>query len=505
MAERLERWLPLFEIFLNSAAPESDASVWFDNHHHSTSAFLSLLLSAAPSSRSPPPILLQTVPPALQSRILSFLAVHHRCFPRACLRSLAAHFLDSSPFTAGSDFWARKAADHLLGAVSSSAPPVACGHTLDHLHRGTNENDVGLYALPQWLKDPVFAADPLLPWLPLPAGSLPRSNDRYFAAEPQAMELVALQDDEPATYSPPPPPPPPPPPVLDPQIIERTSVLKAELLASEAAPKAILLAKDIRQLCLDSGTGSQLMVLGLIQPWEADDEMASVLLSNLSGEHGLGFVGWHAHVLCSLVLPKLLTLQKPASRVLLSATTRFCQLHPVAAVEALLLPLALRKGGLNVVLCDALARVIRECLHPVHVSAFCQRLLCGNAGDRRPVCLPCHGELLSDELVWTESLFTLFNHVLNHNVCLTPDTADQLVSVIDEKAHKFSKSLKFGNFMLCFVSKCARASSLHKVSLERAALRTETFVTKSILSKLSFSGKFTCSSLSYVFNSSLTN
>ncbi|CAL9125995.1 unnamed protein product [Musa acuminata var. zebrina] len=480
MADRLERWLPLFEIFLNSAAPEGDASLWFDNHHHPTTAFLSLLLSAVSASGSPPPILLQTLPPALQSRILSFLAVHHHRFPRACLLPLAAHFLDSSAFTDSSALWARKAAHHLLDAVSSSAPPVACGHTLDHLHRRTNENDVDLYALPQWLNDPVFAAAPLLPWLPLPAGSLPRSNDRYFAAEPQSMELVAFRDDEPATYSPLPPPP-----VLDPQIIERASVLKAELLASEAAPKAIRLAKDIRQLCLDSGTGSQLMVLGLIQPWEADDEMASVLLSNLSGEYGLSFVGWHAHVLCSLVLPKLLTLQKPASRVLLSATTRFCQLHPVAAVEALLLPLSLRKEGLNVVLCDALARVIRECLHPVHVSAFCQRLLCGNAGDRRPVCLPWHEELLSDELVWTESLFMLFNHVLNHNVCLTPDTADHLVSVIDEKAHKFSKSLKFGNFMLCFVSKCARASSLHKVSLERAAMRTGTFVTKSILSKLS--------------------
>lgn len=275
-------------------------------------------------------------------------------------------------------------------------------------------------------------------------------------------------------------------PPLDPQIHNRASSLKADLLSSDtdSTPEAIRLAHEIRQLCLDSGAGNQLTILGLTEPWVADDLTASVLLSHLAGEDGLNFVGWPSHVLCSVSLPKLLILRNTASRVLLSATIGFCKLHPAAAVEALLLPLALRKEGINAVICDAMTRIMRECLHPSHVSAFCQRLLCGESNDRRPVCLPCHRELISDELVWTEPLFMLFQHILNRDVRLTPDTTDRIVSVTDELAGQFSRSLKFGNFVLCLLTKCPRASSVHRVPLERAAGRTDTFVTKSILSKL---------------------
>ncbi|KAG6534506.1 hypothetical protein ZIOFF_008409 [Zingiber officinale] len=228
---------------------------------------------------------------------------------------------------------------------------------------------------------------------------------------------------------------------------------------------------------------SHLAILDLLEPWETLDETASLLLSSLSGAHVLNFTGWHAHLLCSILLPKFLFLQQPPSRLLLSSTIQFCRLHPVAAVEALLFPLALRKEGLNAALCDVLARVVKECLHPVHASSACQRLLSANAMDRNPVLLARHRESICDEVVWTESMFVLFQHILNQKVSLPPDTVDCLASAIDEKASEFSRSLKFGNFMLCFVTKCDGALK-HKILLEKAAGRTQTFVTKSILSKL---------------------
>ncbi|XP_008793241.3 uncharacterized protein LOC103709583 [Phoenix dactylifera] len=515
----MERWVPLLQIFLRSPSPEGEASLWFQNQNHrrrhhrsqphapplppSTSSFLSLLLAPtsalqlkAPTASSSPErhelIWIQILPPTLQSRILSFLAVENHRFCRRRLRSLAAHILGSNT-PASPDFWVRKAALNLLDAVSSSDPtPLEPLLPEQHLQQASEEEE-DFYALPQWLKDSASAANPLLPWLPLPVGPSPKTARRAFGLfsddKKETIDLVTEQEEEQeqvrqnrepesssSSASPLPP--------LDPQIHNRASALKSDLLASDSASEAIRLAREIRQLCLDSGAGNQLTVLGLTEPWEADDLTVSLLLSHLAGEDGLNFVGWPSHVLCSVSLPKLLVLRSTASRVLLSATIGFCKLHPTAAVEALLLPLALRKEGINVMICDAMTRILRECLHPSHVSAFCQRLLCGESKDRRPVCLPCHRELIFDELVWTEPLFMLFQHILNWDVPLTPDTTDRLVSLIDEVAGKFSTSLKFGNFMLGLVTKCGRASSIHRVLLERAAGKTDTFVTKSILSKL---------------------
>ncbi|KAG6538844.1 uncharacterized protein LOC122013218 [Zingiber officinale] len=480
----LEEWLPLFQIFLDSAAADGDASLWLRNHRrsgqHPTTAFLSLLLSAAPSLHLPSAIFLQTLPQSLQSRVLSFLAVHHRLFPRSRLRSLAARVLDYSGPALGPAFWARKAAQHLLDSVSFSTPVPSSGE----------ENDDGIYALPEWLKDPVFASDPLLTWLPIAPGLLPKTTDRSIsiAVETQAMDLVTDREDAressgSATYSSPLPPPLTTKIVLSPRLIERVLSLKENLLASEAPAEVIRLAELIRQLCSESGNGSHLAILDLLEPWETLDETASLLLSSLSGEHVLNFTGWHAHLLCSILLPKFLFLQQPPSRLLLSSTIQFCRLHPVAAVEALLFPLALRKEGLNAALCDVLARVVKECLHPVHASSACQRLLSANAMDRNPVLLARHRESIRDEVVWTESMFVLFQHILNQKVSLPPDSVDCLASAIDEKASEFSGSLKFGNLMLCFVTKCDGALK-HKTLLEKAAGRTQTFVTKSILSKL---------------------
>ena len=335
------------------------------------------------------------------------------------------------------------------------------------------------HALPDWLQGSIAATNPLLSWLPMSHSQLPRTTDlcsMVFPDDPESEDMVIEQEEvdscSPAAAS------------LDPRACDRATALKAEILDSVSTSEARRIAHDMRQLCLECGPNNELALLGLIEPWEGDDETLSVLISNLSGDGELVSSNWASHVLCSISLPKLLNLKTPASRVLLSATISFCKLHPVATVEALLFPLALCKEGISIVLCDVLTRVIKECLHTSHVSAFCQKLLCAEVKDRRLVCLPCHQDLISNELVWSEPMFTLFQNILNLNVYLTPDSADQLVSVIVDMADKFTVSLKFGNFFLCFVTKCARSAKLYKVILEKAAEKTDTFVTKSILSKL---------------------
>ncbi|CAA0834958.1 Unknown protein [Striga hermonthica] len=166
---------------------------------------------------------------------------------------------------------------------------------------------------------------------------------------------------------------------------------------------------------------------------------------------------WPAHVLCSMVLPKFLALKEPCSRVLMMAVVEFCKAHQRAAEYALLFPLILRNEGLNNPICDLITRIMKDCLHPTQVSTFCQKVLCEDRNAQRFVCLACHR-------------------------CL--DSVDELVRRVCEFSERYSKYLRFGNFVLCLVSKCSVLVKPHKFLLAAAVEKTESLVTKSILSKL---------------------
>ncbi|XP_020675779.1 uncharacterized protein LOC110094793 isoform X2 [Dendrobium catenatum] len=433
----MEQWLPLFQILLDSPSPEGEASFWLLEQHHelhspATSAFLSLLLSPSPSplhslssltaspSSSNPLIWFQTLPFSIQTRILSLLTAESRRFCPRRLQSLACHIMNSDlPFSADHPaFWVRRAARNLFDALP--------GSVLESEQRASeNEFD----SLPHWLEN-VAKTNTLLPWLPVNVSHLKKAAAFEFAKKSRSKELVSkngkikpLSESEDNDNSPPP---------LLSQSIQKANALKAELLAIDCTADSLHLADKIRQLCLESGVGNELKVLELIEPWEATDETLSVLLLHLVNDGGLFSKSWPSYVLCSMALPKLLTLQSPASRALLSATICFCKQHQTAAVEGLIFPLVLHKEGINAMLCDVLVRIIKECLHPSHVSAFCQRLLCGGGKGKKLVFLPGHQGLISEQVVWTESSFHLFQNIMNLDVYFTPDTNDKLVSVIDE-------------------------------------------------------------------------
>uniref|UniRef100_A0A2N9EP61 Uncharacterized protein n=1 Tax=Fagus sylvatica TaxID=28930 RepID=A0A2N9EP61_FAGSY len=465
----MEPWVPLFEIFLNSPTPETQASQWLQQSFNAsstttpitTSSFLSLLSKPCDaiviiddSSSSPTPsrtnrvMFIETLPSTVQSRILSFLAYEHRRFCRTDLSRLARNVLSGNQEL---DFWAKRAARNLLDVLSESNYEWISCLSLDSGEEGVDEE---FESIPGWLKEEAVGAnDMILPWLPI-------SQDEFYSrtsfgscedsidsskhdgedGEEEVNEVVEEMDiDCPANVP------------LDPGIQEKATCLKARIMNFESALKTVGLADEIRQLCLDKGRDS-FVVLGLIEPWLADDETASVLISHLvnGSEEELS---WPSQVLCSVILPKMLLLEEPASRVLVAAIMEYGKLHPKAAVSALLFPLVLRREGINNPICDVITRIIRECLHPAHVSAFCQKLLCGERDERRFICLPCHQHLISNELV------------------------QQLAEI-------FSKSLKFGNFLLCFVTKCSPLLESHKLSLIEAVENTSTLVTKSVLSKL---------------------
>ncbi|KAM0925547.1 hypothetical protein ACQ4PT_004115 [Festuca glaucescens] len=434
----MEPWLPLLRHLLASPAPNAAAFSSSSNNCPSSAppaaGLLRILLSPVPTlpASEPTTVLFQTLPPLLQSQALSFLASSAPLLDPIQIRSLASRVLSAPP--GRYQFWVRQGARHLLDGLPDKDAPDVPWEFIEEFHEP-----------PPWLKEEAARARPVLLWLPLDCRRVMPSGvcSGLDGLDGVRLESLELEQDE---------------------------------------FPAMQVAKDLHDLCLESGNAEA--VLSLVQPWEADDDTVRVLLSHLVlEEDGMPGKG-HALVLCSLVLPKFLDLQRAASSGLLSAALDICRRHPAAALEAVLFPLVLRKEGLNVAQCDVLTRIVKDCMHPLHVTAFCHRLLSGEEEERRPVCMPQHQENIGADLVWTESLFVLFNGILNQDVRLTPSTIEKLVSMIDGMAMKFRKSLKFGNFFLCFVSKCWHECKIHRLLLERAAETTDTFLTKAILVKL---------------------
>lgn len=380
-----------------------------------------------------------------------------------------------------SDFWVKKAAQNLLDAMSESNYGWISG-----LDLGFSEDRVGeeFGALPDWLKAEASSNDPILPWLPVSQVELDSimcadasRNDEEFSSQVEEntgddLEEVRMEIEINSPGNVP----------LEPEVQEMAAKLRTRVMNIESSSEIIAIGNEIRELCFGKGADS-IQVLSLIEPWKADDESASLLIHHLSSDNE-DELGWLSQLLCSIVLPKFLILEEPASRTLVTAVIEYCKLHQRAAVYGLLFPLLLPKEGINNHICDVVTRIIRECLHPAHVSAFCQKLLCGGENKRRFISLPSHQCLISDELVWTEFLFVLFQNILNQNIHLTQDSVDRLVDCIRGFTERFCKSLKFGNFLLCLVNKCAPLLKSHKLSLIEVVECTDTLVTKSILSKL---------------------
>lgn len=459
---------------------------------------------------------LQTLPFAMQSRILSFLTIEVRRFSTAHLRSIAIQIIDSSGDSGGGEtergdgfFWVIRAARNLLDAI----PSHLNGSVFDGLfpksvnksnEEEREESEEEFDSLPCWLKNAATAAtDHLLPWLPMSQCSLRRKtqgevtrstdkiseeNDDLNDGDDLGMEDVAgldeitltNADNNPQT-------------VLCPQIHKRAIDLREKLQSVDALSDSLL---DIQTLCIDAirvGGGGQRggsmvqSVLSLIEPWELDDESGLILSSQLLGNAEMTYSNWPAHVFSATILPKLFLLNQPASRVLMASTLEFCKNYQSIVSSALLIPLLHHKEGINSPMCDVLAKVAKESLHPSHAAAFFHGLLSMDdlTGADFMCVLPCHHDMISNELVWSEWLFSLFQHILSSGIILTPDSIDRIVSAAESVGCKYSRSLKFCSFLLCLVSNSKHALKFHRLSLIGVAGKTDTFLTKSVLSKLS--------------------
>ncbi|KAF8081898.1 hypothetical protein N665_0858s0014 [Sinapis alba] len=495
----MEEWIPLLDIFLKCPSPETQASLWLDEASSSSSSssssspspinrssFVSLLKkqSYITDQNSSPPVnkvmFIETLPNMVQSRILSFLLYDHGRFCGKDLVWLAREMLGGSGKEV--DFWVQRAAQNLLDRM-----PERKFDWISRLDLGSANED-GIVeefdSLPDWLTEKkAGCTGVILPWLPVSCADVGSetlvvdscNEEDVISQSRENMEVdhrEAVDDNDDEINV-----------ALQPYVHEMAVNLRAQMKNCESTSQVLALCDEIRKLCLGKG-GDCLRVLALVEPWNADDETAAVLLSNLHSGSEEEEVGWPSQVLCSTVLPKFLALEKSASRVLMSATIEFCKIHQRAAEYGLVFPLMLRKEGINNFICEVVSKVLKECWHFGHISAFCQKLLCERTEERMFMFLPCHRDLISDDLTWNESLFILFQNILTHDVPLTQGSVDCLVSKVQEMAERYCKSLKFGNFLLHFISKCAPMLHAHKYPLIESVKCTNSLVTKSILSKL---------------------
>ena len=423
---------------------------------------------------------MQTLPPFVQSRVLSFLAYENQRFCRSRLRSIASHIVNDEHSGVGRNreyFWVFSAAHNLLDAMHDT-------HGVTRDHEDGQEIETEFSSCPSWLIGLAQGENPTLPWLPispsqvcdLGRGSslLPEEEEEEEEEEEKEEELTPEQEKERSSTN-----------AeikgLSPSTSERLLSLKCRIVTVASLSEVEMVMSEIRALCFnhdEKNNQKSLEILNLLELWRIEDEVAAVFLTQMYDFHISGLL------LASIVLPKLVILKSPVSRVLLSAIVEFCKLHKVAAINALTFPLILLKEGINIHHCDLMSKIVRECLHPSQVSAFCQKLLQRSSLKEDIICLPSLHSSISEELVWTESLFSFFQQILIQGVQLTPDAVDSLVSVVEESVVVHRKSLKFCNFLLCMISKCPHAVQRHKLSLIRTSEKTETFLTKSILSKL---------------------
>ncbi|KAE8735421.1 putative 1-aminocyclopropane-1-carboxylate oxidase [Hibiscus syriacus] len=179
----MEQWVPLFDIFMNSPTPETEASLWLQQSFNATtsssstitpittSSFLSLLnkpcnpivkdSSFSPPNTSKRVIFIETLPGMVQSRILSFLALENKKFNEKELSKMARNLLSENN---GLDFWVKIAERNLFDRMSE---PNHVNEWISSFGLDSGEELIEEFeSMPDWLKDTSAANDPLIYCLP---------------------------------------------------------------------------------------------------------------------------------------------------------------------------------------------------------------------------------------------------------------------------------------------------------------------------------------------------
>lgn len=239
-------------------------------------------------------------------------------------------------------------------------------------------------------------------------------------------------------------------------------------------------------LCTISSLPDARLFFKSLKPWEMKDDTLLSMMKLLSGKDS-GFA-WSAQTVSFCLLPKLLLLEQPASRFVVSAVIEACKAHPRAAIDALLIPLVLIEKGPTKAQCDVMNRVLTECFSDNHLFSLCGKIFLSN----RRQCLPfpdppfVRKRFLSASIAWSEPAWALVQNLISRPMELDMELLETIVDVCGEEVVKFAESLRFCNLLLCLLSKHGTCLGPFKSKLQRISEQTKTFITKTLTAKASF-------------------
>ncbi|PRP80715.1 RNA-binding protein [Planoprotostelium fungivorum] len=194
----------------------------------------------------------------------------------------------------------------------------------------------------------------------------------------------------------------------------------------------------------------------------------------------------------SVLLPRVVSLNRAAPRLLLNTITECSRKHTKAVVYSLFLPL-LMEDRFGTAQCEIVNHVTKECLSPHMSLTFLQSLLMMyDAIQRKDLSRGEEAEadtfiLLSEmiqwkggfekckEKQWNELIVSIIVSILSVRMVIGPHTMSHLVMQIEGQAVHFPKSSKFANMVLVLP---------HREQLKRVLSGVESFVSKSAISKL---------------------
>ncbi|KAG6542240.1 hypothetical protein Mapa_016368 [Marchantia paleacea] len=468
-------------------------------------------------------IWMQTLPSAMQTSVLTFLNVEHNHFRSKDLEALARRILQS-PVEA--DYWVFQAARSLLLTSSPDADQFGSSSSTEEQPFGIGDTQMSDYhALPEWLDKCREHTSPMFSWLPLeksyPVEEVQDQDETHLSEtceslQPTSVEVPAVQQptdklfdhERRATCSP------------ERRTHERTiedkdrseiEIMEAEAgimdlskevnggdnivneeddkiaraaLGEDLYLQALSLGRDLRtrsesglpkDIYLVRSTPKFASLLSAARAWEVDDEVTLLLVETLLVEQD-GYA-WSTQVLHAIILPKLYALEKPATRILMTALTQAGKIHPRAVMDSVMFPLICSKNGASSIQCEILNRLVKDCLTEDLILCLLQKMF---------VCSRESKHDFSSNLSWswTEGVVGVVQNLLSHKVNIDQDCVASLVQALDAAVAEFPTSLKFGNLLLNLVTKHGPRLKSHKALLHQVVDKSRTFLTKSVQSKL---------------------
>nr|XP_055023385.1 Fanconi anemia group E protein isoform X2 [Misgurnus anguillicaudatus] len=168
-------------------------------------------------------------------------------------------------------------------------------------------------------------------------------------------------------------------------------------------------------------------------------------------------------VITNLLLNKILSLEEPASRCLVTSVMSLCTRYPRPTCQALIEPV-LRKDQTGSCRAELLCKLVEDCLEPHHRIHVFRTIL---------------------EVSWDEGVLLVIHALLDSKLELNEEDFSLFIDQLCSQSPHFSKSMKFAKIMLSVLTKYQSYvnAACHR-TLSSCLPLNETFLKKSLLAAL---------------------